>query len=293
MITSMTGFGKSEVIKKGTKVVAEIRSVNSRYLEVTTKLPKSQNHRENDVKDIINRSLSRGKINVSVSIDDAKLERPALIINKQAAREYYKLLNDLRKSLKIKSEVTLDHLLKFTELLGVEEKSTDEEFEWLLTENAINNAIKNLIDMKQQEGRELKKDLTMRINLIDSKVKEIEKLSIKRVPLERERLREKVNKLLEKSNQVDDKRLDQEIIFLAEKLDITEECTRIKSHNKFFLEAMVEKEPSGRKLNFLIQELNREANTISSKANDANISHIAITIKEELEKIREQLQNIE
>lgn len=293
MITSMTGFGKSEVIKKGTKVVAEIRSVNSRYLEVTTKLPKNQNHRENDVKDIINRSLSRGKINVSVSIDDAKLERPALIINKLAAREYYKLLNDLRKSLKIKSEVTLDHLLKFTELLGVEEKPGDEEFEWLLTENAINNAIKNLIDMKQQEGRELKKDLTMRINLIDSKVKDIEKLSLKRVPLERERLREKVNKLLEKPNQVDDKRIDQEIIFLAEKLDITEECTRIKSHNKFFLEAMVEKEPSGRKLNFLIQELNREANTISSKANDANISHIAITIKEELEKVREQLQNIE
>jgi uncharacterized protein (TIGR00255 family) len=293
MITSMTGFGKSEVIKKGTKVVAEIRSVNSRYLEVTTKLPKNQNHRENDVKDIINRSLSRGKINVSVSIDDAKLERPALIINKQAAREYYKLLNELRKSLKIKSEVTLDHLLKFTELLGVEEKPGDEEFEWSLTENAINNAIKNLIDMKQQEGRELKKDLTMRINLIDSKVKEIEKLSLKRVPLERERLREKVNKLLEKPNQVDDKRIDQEIIFLAEKLDITEECTRIKSHNKFFLEAMLEKEPSGRKLNFLIQELNREANTISSKANDANISHIAITIKEELEKIREQIQNIE
>lgn len=293
MITSMTGFGKSEVIKKGTKVVAEIRSVNSRYLEVTTKLPKNQNHRENDVKDIINRSLSRGKINVSVSIDDAKLERPALIINKQAAHEYYKLLNDLRKSLKIKSEITLDHLLKFTELLGVEEKPADEEFEWSLTENAINNAIKNLIGMKQQEGRELKKDLTMRINLIDSKVKDIEKLSLKRVPLERERLREKVNKLLEKPNQVDDKRIDQEIIFLAEKLDITEECTRIKSHNKFFLEAMVEKEPSGRKLNFLIQELNREANTISSKANDASISHIAITIKEELEKIREQLQNIE
>ncbi len=293
MITSMTGFGKSEVIKKGTKVVAEIRSVNSRYLEVTTKLPKNQNHRENDVKDIINRSLSRGKINVSVSIDDAKLERPALIINKQAAREYYKLLNDLRKSLKIKSEITLDHLLKFTELLGVEEKPGDEEFEWSLTENAINNAIKNLISMKQQEGRELKKDLTMRINLIDSKVKDIEKLSSKRVPLERERLREKVNKLLEKPNQVDDKRIDQEIIFLAEKLDITEECTRIKSHNKFFLEAMAEKEPSGRKLNFLIQELNREANTISSKANDANISHIAITIKEELEKVREQIQNIE
>lgn len=293
MITSMTGFGKSEVSKKGTKVVAEIRSVNSRYLEVTTKLPKNQNHRENDVKEIINRSLSRGKINVSVSIDDAKLERPALIINKQAAREYYKLLNDLRKSLKIKSEITLDHLLKFTELLGVEEKPGDEEFEWSLTENAINNAIKNLISMKQQEGRELKKDLTMRINLIDSKVKDIEKLSLKRVPLERERLREKVNKLLEKPNQVDDKRIDQEIIFLAEKLDITEECTRIKSHNKFFLEAMVEKEPSGRKLNFLIQELNREANTISSKANDANISHIAITIKEELEKIREQIQNIE
>jgi uncharacterized protein (TIGR00255 family) len=245
------------------------------------------------VKDIINRSLSRGKINVSVSIDDAKFERPALIINKRAAHEYYKLLNDLRKSLKIKSEITLDHLLKFSELLGVEEKPADEEFEWLLTENALNNAIKNLIGMKQQEGRELKKDLTMRINLIDSKVKDIEKLSLKRIPLERERLREKVNKLLEKPNQVDDKRIDQEIIFLAEKLDITEECTRIKSHNKFFLEAMVEKEPSGRKLNFLIQELNREANTISSKANDANMSHIAITIKEELEKIREQLQNIE
>lgn len=133
----------------------------------------------------------------------------------------------------------------------------------------------------------------MRIKLIESKVKEIEKLSVKRVPLERERLRERVNKLLDSSNKVDDKRIEQEIIFLSEKIDITEECTRIRSHNKFFLEAMEEAEPSGRKLNFLIQELNREANTISSKANDSTISHIAIGIKEELEKIREQIQNIE
>jgi uncharacterized protein (TIGR00255 family) len=293
MITSMTGFGRSELIKKGIKVIAEIRSVNSRYLEITTKLPKNQSHRENDLKEIINKSLSRGKINVSISVDNAKLERTPLIVNKQAARDYYKLLNELRKSLNIKSEITLDHLLKFSELLEVDDLPSDGAFEWSLIEKALDDAIKNLSSMRQQEGRELKKDLTMRINLIESKVKEIEKLSIKRMPLERERLRERVNKLLEKPNQVDDRRIDQEIIFLSEKLDITEECTRIKSHNKFFIEAMAEKEPSGRKLNFLIQELNREANTIASKANDATISHIAIGIKEELEKIREQIQNIE
>jgi uncharacterized protein (TIGR00255 family) len=293
MITSMTGFGRAEVTKKGIKAIAEIRSVNSRYLEITSKLPKNLGHRENDVKEIINKHLYRGKINLSVSIDDADLERVQPVINKKVAREYHKQLDELRKSLRIKNEVTLDHLLKFSELLEIDNKPNSEELEWLLVDKAVNGAIKNLLSMRQQEGTELKKDLTMRIGLIDSKVKEIEKLSLKRIPIEREKLQEKIDKLLGDNNKVDSNRIEQEIIFLSEKLDITEECTRLKSHNKFFLEAMNEKEPSGRKLNFLIQEMNREANTIGSKSNDASISHIAIGIKEELEKIREQLQNIE
>ncbi|MBU2636854.1 MAG: YicC family protein [Bacteroidetes bacterium] len=290
---SMTGYGRGEVKHKNTTVVAEIRSVNSRFLEVSVRLPKSQSHRESDVKDILRNKLDRGKISISISVEGYEQGRTPLIINAEAAHDYYKLLTNLKKSLKMDDKITFDHLLKFSEIIQVEEKSLDDDLEWKLCEKAITLSLANLLKMRKQEGQELKKDLTKRIKLIENKLEKIIQLSKKRIPVERERLRERVNKLLENGDKVDEKRLEQEIIFLADKLDITEECIRLQSHNKFFLETMEDVESSGRKLNFLIQEINREANTIGTKSNDSTIAHLAIGIKEELEKIREQIQNIE
>lgn len=293
MIKSMTGYGHGEAVAKGKKASAEIRSVNSRFLELTIRLPKELAHREGDVKEIVQQKLDRGKINLTVNLDSEIEHRSALVINKDAVKHYYKLLNDLKKSVNLKEEITIDHLLKFSEIIQPEEKQIEEEFDWNLCEKAIIKALDNLIKMRENEGNELAKDLIKRINNIEKNILKIEKISRKRIPIERNNLRAKVKKLLEDKDKIDEQRLELEIIFLAEKLDITEECVRIKSHKKYFIDTMKLTEPSGRKLNFLVQEIHREVNTIGAKSNDASISQLTIEIKEELEKIREQLQNIE
>ncbi len=294
MIKSMTGYGHGEAVTKGKKASAEIRSVNSRFLELTIRLPKELVHRESDVKEIVQEKLDRGKINLTVNLDsDVTTHRSSLVINKEAVKHYYKLLNDLKKSVNLKEEITIDHLLKFSEIIQPEEKQFEEELDWQLCVKAINKALVNLIKMRENEGNELAKDLLKRINNIEKKVLMIEKISKERIPIERKNLRAKVKQLLDDKEKIDEKRLELEIIFLAEKLDITEECVRIKSHKKYFIDTIKSPEPSGRKLNFLVQEIHREVNTIGAKSNDASISQLTIEIKEELEKIREQLQNIE
>lgn len=289
----MTGYGRGEASAKGKKATAEIRSVNSRFLEINIRLPKDLTHRENDVKDMIQEKIDRGKINLTVNLDTETLNRAALMIDKDAARHYYKLLSDLKKSVNLKENITIDHMLKFSEIIQPEEKKVLEDFDWQLCEKAITKALKNLTKMRQAEGSELAKDLVKRINSIERKINKIEKISKERIPFERQRLREKVEHLIEDKDNIDLQRLELEIIFLAEKLDITEECVRLKSHKKYFVEAMNDPQPSGRKLNFLIQEMHREVNTIGAKANNASISQLTIEIKEEIEKIREQIQNIE
>lgn len=293
MISSMTGYGRGDAAQKGIIATAELRSVNSRFLELTIRLPKNLSHRENDVKEIIQSKIDRGKINLSVNVETPVDQQAPMMINKDAARMGYKILSDLKKSVNIKEDITIDHLLKFSEIIRPEDKENTDDVEWILCEKAVRKALNNLLKMRDDEGSELQKDLTRRIKLIDKKIDIIEKLSKQRIPVERTRLRERVEKLVEEKDRIDDKRLELEIILLSEKLDITEECVRLRSHQKYFLESMNSKEPSGRKLNFLVQEIHREVNTIGSKANDAIISRHIIEIKEELEKIREQIQNIE
>lgn len=293
MIKSMTGYGHGEAIARGKKASAEIRSLNSRFLELTIRLPKELAHRESDVKDMIQDRLERGKINLSVNLDTDVVNRASLMINKEAAKYYYKLLNDLKKSVNLKEDITIDHLLKFSEIIQPEEKHFDEELDWQLCQKVINKALSNLIKMRENEGKELAKDLIKRINYIEKNILKIEKLSRRRIPIERKNLQAKVEKLIRDQDKIDRQRLELEIILLADKLDITEECIRIRSHKKYFIEAINSPESSGRKLNFLVQEINREVNTIGAKSNDATISRLTIEIKEELEKIREQIQNIE
>lgn len=289
----MTGYGHSEVSKDGKSVIAEVRSVNSRYLELTTRLPKNHLHRDNEVREIVQKKLERGKINVFINFDVSSEKQPSLSINKKAAHEYYRLLNDLKIALKLDDKITIDHLMHFSEIIESQDVEQDNEAEWQLCVRAINQALDGMVKMRQKEGNELKKDLNRRVSYIEKTISMIEKLSPAKANAERKRLKEKVNKLISDFDPVVEKRIELEIIMLSEKLDVTEECVRLKTHCKYFKELMNGSESSGRKLNFLIQELNREANTIGSKSNDVKISHLAVKIKEELEKIREQIQNIE
>ncbi len=293
MVASMTGFGRAEVSRDGINISAEVRSVNSRYLDLTLRLPRSISQREKELKDIVRTFLNRGNLNITVKIAYDSNGAIPLKVNTAAAKSYFKLLNEIRKSVKIREQVKLEHLLTFSEVLEpVEEEETDER-EWELVQETVRQALENLNTMRSQEGSELAKDLEKRIHWMEGTLNEVEKLSKERIPEERKNLHERIAQLVEDKFVLDQNRLELEIALMVDKLDITEECVRYRSHNKFFLEALNKNEAAGRKLNFLVQEMNREANTIGSKSSDAAIAHMIIGLKEELEKIREQLQNIE
>ncbi len=292
MIESMTGFGKGEASAKGITYTVELRSVNNRYLEISSRAPRTIAQRENEIKDIIRAKIARGKISLNANKESKKDGSIALAVDKKRAKEIYKVLEQLRKTLKIEEEVELDHLLHFSEIFEVKDVEEDET-EWKVFQQALSKAVDGLKKMREKEGAELARDSKERVQKIGKLLDSVERLSKERIPEERKRLTEKVEQLAADKSVINYQRLELEIALLSEKLDVTEECVRFRSHNKFFLQALQSKESEGRKLNFLIQEMNREANTIGSKCSDAAIAHIVVGIKEELEKIREQLQNIE
>ncbi len=293
MISSMTGYGHGEATASGITATAEVKSVNSRFLEVSSRLPRTIGLRENDVKDLVRIQFTRGKIFVVINIEHTNMNETPLSINVSAAKSYYKLLNSLRKAVKIQERVSLDHLLKFSEVLEIEEHESGDDQEWSVAEQALRKALEETAKMRNLEGKELEKDLTKRIQGFHQVIDNIERISRLRIPEEQVRLRGRVRELVSDVSIIDERRLELEIALLADRLDVTEECVRFRSHIKFFLDAMDNKEAAGRKLNFLAQEINREANTIGSKSNDVEIAHFVVGIKEEVEKIREQLQNIE
>jgi len=288
----MTGFGRGEASEAGVTIAVEVRSVNNRFLDVAARLPRSLSVRENDLKELIRKRISRGKITIVVTADRASDGAIPLRVNVAAAKAYHRLLKDLRKAVKLKESVKIEHLLQFSDILEQNGAVEVDELEWKLLEKATQEALDGLIRMRQDEGGELGKDLTQRVRNLENEIEKAESLAKSQVPAERERLRARAMQLMEKQ-EVDDGRLEMELVLLADKLDITEECVRFRSHNKFFLEALKSSEAAGRKLGFLVQEMNREANTIGSKSSSAEIAHLVVGMKEELEKIREQLQNIE
>ncbi|HLX11613.1 MAG TPA: YicC/YloC family endoribonuclease [Bacteroidota bacterium] len=293
MISSMTGYGRGESSKKGITAVAELRSVNNRFLEVAARLPRTLNARENDIKELLRKKLVRGKINVNLSVERESGADIPVKVNRSAVMAYYKLLLDLKKMTKSSEKIRLEHLLSFSEILEPETKDEADDLEWQVSEAAINKALDALIMMREKEGGELRKDLRSRLSQLEKLVADSERISKDWLPEERKRLRERVAELLDNPDILDNNRLELEIALLSDKLDITEECVRFRSHIKFFTEALNGSESAGRKLNFLLQEMNREANTIGSKSFDVEIAHSVVVMKEEMEKMREQLQNIE
>jgi uncharacterized protein (TIGR00255 family) len=292
MVVSMTGFGRGTASARGITVMVEMRSVNSRFLEVSARLPRSLSLRENEIRDILRKKLTRGKINLLLAVERETDGSIPVVVNPSAARAYYRLLQQVKKAVKLKESVKLQHLLQFSEIFETRSLVNTDEEEWRIAQEALESALLDLETMRSQEGRELGKDFRLRIAALEEKLGQIERLSRESIPVERTRLRERIAQLLE-GETPDEGRLEMELALLADRLDVTEECVRFRSHNKFFLEALGSSEPSGRKLNFLVQEMNREANTIGSKSSSTEIAHLVVGLKEELEKIREQLQNVE
>lgn len=292
MIESMTGYGKGDASSNGITFTVELRSVNNRFLEISSRVPRSLSQRENEIRELVRSKIARGKITINANREDKNDSELSISLDKERTKAIFSLLNQLRKASKIKEPVKLEHLLHFSEIFEVKEAGEDEE-EWKVFTQALAKAIDDLKLMRMKEGAELARDMKERVSKINATIDSIEELSKKRVPEERKKLQERIAAMLDDKNIIDNQRLELEIALLSDKLDVTEECVRFRSHNKFFLEALQSNESEGRKLNFLIQEMNREANTIGSKCSDVQIAHLVVGIKEELEKIREQLQNIE
>lgn len=293
MIISMTGFGRGEATGEGITATVEVKSVNNRFLEVSPRMPRDYAGFEGDLREIIRKDLVRGKVNVNITVDRSEGSGTGLTLDTERAAAYKDLLNDIRKAAKIKEAVSLSHILAFRdELFNRESDDETQQKEWKVIVDAIRNALKNLSEMRRKEGKELADDMLKRLDEIDKKVNQVENFSRDQVPQERKRLKERIARLFE-NEEIDEHRLEMEIVLLADKLDVTEECVRWRSHSKFFREAVKDQEAAGRRLNFLLQEMLREINTMGSKSNDTRIAQTVVEAKEELEKIREQVQNIE
>lgn len=295
----MTGFGRGEAQRQSphggmTTVTAEIRSINSRFVEISVRLPRSMSERELEVRELVRKSLERGKVSINIAVSRTGNEIIPLAVNEAAAKAYYHLLDRLRTVAGVTAEIQLKDLTSFSDIFTTDESTSDVNAEeWQLAQEALKSAFEALNTMRSQEGSELERDLRIRISSIEQAVITIEQLASTTSQEEFTKLKERVAELIGDVDVVNRERLELEVALLAERLDITEEIVRFRSHLKFFLEAVEAKEPAGRKLNFILQEMNREVNTMGSKTNVAQVAHHVVFIKQELEKIREQVQNIE
>jgi len=287
----MTGFGKSTIQKNGFSVETEIKSVNSRYLDLSLRLPKAFYQYELDLREQVKKRISRGKLYVTITAKHEGIDDQLSDIDLNGLNATVKLLERIKSSANIKEEIKLEHILNYQSYFMNDTEDAKEE-EYKLISQSINEALDSLEEMRKKEGAELAIDFEKRLKIIEDNIFQIEKLSSESIKQYFEKLKDRAIKLA--SDLIDNQdRLMQELAFLSEKYDVTEECVRLRSHIKMYRDAINMNEPSGRRLNFISQEMNREANTINSKSVSAEISACGISIKEELEKIREQLQNIE
>jgi len=285
----MTGFGKQETELPGKKITIELRSLNSKQLDINTRLPSLYREKELELRGLIGRALKRGKIDLSVHLEYTG-EETNYIINKDAASDYYRHLIEIDAGLeKNKTTDFLSVIMRLPDVIRPEKEELDEE-EWMTVENAVKKATDNVIDFRIREGDSLISDFRKRIKIILENLEKIEPFEEKRI----ENIRVKLLNQLKEADELnfDENRLEQELIYYLEKLDITEEKLRLRKHCEHFNEVLENEKSQGKKLGFIVQEIGREINTLGSKANHAEIQRIIVGMKDELEKIKEQLMNI-
>ena len=288
----MTGFGKGQASENGITITVEIKTVNHKFFEYQSRMPRSFQFLDDKLKSFLATKISRGKTEVSVFVEDTSEDSVEIDINEAYATAYIKALKKVAKEYKLKNDVKVSSLIGNTDIFIGKRKELPEEQALDLTLKAATDAVDNLIKMRATEGERLKEDVISRTNYILTLVQKIEDRSPITVKEYEQRLKEKIRELLEDKS-VDEQRLITEVAIFADKVAVDEETVRLRSHIKAVSELMETDTPKGRKLDFLIQEMNRETNTIGSKASDIDIAHTVVDIKSEIEKIREQIQNIE
>jgi len=293
MIKSMTAFSRAEKIKENFSTIIEIRSYNSRYLDIAMRVSRGYLLLEDRIKGMISEKVNRGRIEINVQIKDHLDEALGFDINTDRAKAYHEALLKLKSLCNIKTEVSLDLLAATNGIIIHKEEERDMDACWLVVKKCLSEAIEGLNKMRSREGNFIAVDIGKRIDYIDKSLIQIKDKSHDLLNHYKQRLKERIASLTKGIVEIEPGRIAQEAAFLADKSDISEEIIRAGSHLRQFCEISNSEESSGRKLNFLLQELNREFNTMGSKTEKAHISHIVVDVKSELEKIREQVQNVE
>ena len=289
----MTGFGRAEVVTDERKITIELKSVNHRYLDLSIKMPKKVSFLEGAIRNLMKTYIQRGKVDVYITYEDYTMNNGALKYNRELASEYITCLKQMQQDFGLDYDIKVSTLSRYPEVLVMEEQSVDEEALWGFIEPPLREACEKFIQTRDQEGRNLEKDLLDKLKALDEKVILVENRAPEVVNAYRTKLEAKVAELLA-DTQIDDNRIAAEVILFSDKICNDEETVRLHSHIRNMQKMLAtETEGIGRKLDFMAQEMNREANTILSKSSDLETSNIAIDLKTEIEKIREQIQNVE
>lgn len=293
MIRSMTGFGHGEVSNdKNQKVTVEMKSVNHRYCDISLKLPKKLAMFEANIRNIMKEYASRGKIDIYVSYEDLSETAVSLHYNQAMAEEYMQVFKKMQEDFNIETKITAEALAKYPEVVTIEEVQQDEEVWWELLEAALRQAAEKFVETRTIEGANLKRDLLGKLDQMAEDVAFIEERSPQIIAEYRSKLEEKVKEFLEDST-IEENRIAAEVTLYADKIAVDEEIVRLQSHISSMTDVLESDESIGRKLDFMAQEMNREANTILSKSSDVDLADHAIELKTNVEKVREQIQNIE
>ncbi|MCT4621374.1 MAG: YicC family protein [Marinisporobacter sp.] len=293
MIKSMTGFGRGEGKDNERQFIVEVKSVNHRYNDIVIRMPKRFTYLEDKLKNLVKDYIKRGRVEVYITLENIGDIDTKISVNTLVAEQYIDCLKKIRDEFNVIDDITVSLVSKFSDVIKVEPKEEDEDAIWSCLQNATAKALDLLVKMRMAEGIKLAEDINNRCEYIAEIVEKIENRSPKVVLEYKEKLKDRIHELLEDSVEVDENRLSMEIAVIADKCSITEEIVRLNSHVDQLKKTLQESHTVGRKLDFLIQEMNREINTIGSKSNDLEITNYVVDIKSELEKIREQVQNIE
>ena len=292
MIKSMTGFGHAEAVTKERKITVELKSVNHRYLDLSIKMPRKLNVFEGQIRNLMKHYMQRGKVDVFITYEDYTAGNVSVKYNREIAAEYLKYLKQMEEEFSLENDIKVSGLSRYPEVLSMEEQSINEEETWHSLEGPLHEACGKFVKTREREGENLKNDLLVKLDGLENMVIKVQQRSPEIVHAYREKLEAKVHELLEDA-QIDESRIAAEVILFSDKICNDEETVRLLSHIRGMKKILMEKEGVGRKLDFIAQEMNREANTILSKSSDLEVSDIAIDLKTEIEKIREQIQNIE
>lgn len=292
MLKSMTGFGRCEELGEERRIIVEMKAVNHRYCDLSVKIPKKLSFFEAGIRNVLKQYISRGKVDVFITYEDYTENNVCVKYNEDIAGEYLTYLRKMSETFQIENDIRVSALSRFPDVFTLEEQTIDEAKLWELIEKAVRSASEQFVQARIAEGENLKKDIIAKLDGMKELVSYIEVRSPQIVAEYRQKLTAKVNELLG-DTKIDESVLATELILYADKICVDEETVRLKSHIQNMISALNAGEEVGRKLDFIAQEMNREANTILSKANDLDVSNKAIDLKTEIEKVREQIQNIE